>query len=174
MAPPKAKWPAKAQRKFDRMAKEGASAKAIAAALSADGVPGASEASVGRRLRELLGDRRAGKSVGQVAAVPLAEDGAPSDIPTAPDELAEAPLEQLAWWLDEVQRAFKVAKKAGNVAAQSALAARATALLEARRKGAPPPPVDPNEAIDIRLAAQKGRALFFETLENIIGNRGVL
>ena len=174
MAPPKAKWPPKAQRKFDRMAKGGASAKAIAAALSADGVPGASEASVGRRLRAVLGDRRAGKSVGQVAAAPLAEDGAPSDIPTAPDELAEAPLEQLTWWLDEVKVAFEMAKKAGNVAAQASLAARATALLEARRKGAPPPAIDPNDALDIRLAAQKGRALFFETLENIIENRGAL
>ena len=174
MAPPKAKWPPKAQRKFDRMAKEGASAKAIATALSADGVPGASEASVGRRLRAVLGDRRAGKSVGQVAAAPLAEDGAPSDIPTAPDELAEAPLEQLTWWLDEVKVAFEMAKKAGNVAAQASLAARATALLEARRKGAPPPAIDPNDALDIRLAAQKGRALFFETLENIIENRGAL
>ena len=156
------------------MAKEGASAKAIATALSADGVPGASEASVGRRLRERLGDRRAGKSVGQVGAAPLAEDGAPSDIPTAPDELAEAPLEQLSWWLDEVREAFEKAKGVGNIAAQAALAARATALLEAQRKGAPPPAVDPNDALDIRLAAQKGRALFFETLENIIENRGAL
>ena len=174
MAPPKAKWPAKVQRKFDKMVAEGASNEAIEAALAPYGIRGTSAASVGRRRVDRDGNRRAGKSVGQVAAAHLAEDGAPSDIPTAPDELAEAPLEQLAWWLDEVREAFEVAKKAGNVAAQASLAARATALLEARRKGAPPPAVDPNDALDIRLAAQKGRALFFETLENIIENRGAL
>ena len=59
-----------------------------------------------------------------------------------------------------------------NPAVLASLAARATALLEAKRKAAPPVYVDPNDALDIVEAAGRARRLFHDTLSNIIGNRG--
>ena len=184
MARKKTEWPAAVERKFERLAKKGRSAQDIARELTADGVAGASAATVGRRLRELFGDRRAGKSASVEApspppAVPSApglvsEDGAPANIPTDPDELAQAPLEELRWWLDSVKEAYAKAETDGNVAAQASLAGRARDFLAAIQKHAPPPPVDPNTAPDIKAAAERGKRLQFETLENIIGNRGVL
>ena len=180
MARKKTEWPALAERKFERLAKKGASAQDIARELTADGVAGASAASVGRRLRDLFGDRRAGKAAPEPSSEPAkepeprAEDGAPADIPTDAEELASAPLEKLEWWLSEVQEAFELAKADQNVAAQASLAGRARDYLILIQKHAPQPPVDLNAALDIRATAQKGRKLFFDTLENIIGNRGVL
>ena len=45
---------------------------------------------------------------------------------------------------------------------------------EHRRKIAPPPVEDPNEAIDIRAAAERAKLLDLETLENIIANAELL
>lgn len=92
----------------------------------------------------------------------------PDEVPDDADESALAGLHARA------SAALRVAELAGDFSAFASFGRLLVAIEEHRRKIAPPPPVDPNEAIDIRLAAQKGRALFFETLENIIGNRGVL
>ncbi len=77
-------------------------------------------------------------------------------------------MEQLSWWLAEVKLAFGAAKTAGNIAAQASLAARATALLEAKRKSAPPPIVDPNDNPDfIAMAAN-----FRERMAKMIDQAG--
>lgn len=195
MARKKTEWPASAERKFERLAKKGRSAQDIAKELTADGVPGASTATVGRRLRDLFGDRRTGKVLSLVpkarpaapaeppralSVVPpetepvtVADDGAPADIPTDPAELDQAPLEELRWWLDKVKSAYAKAEDDENVAAQASLAGRARDFLAAIQKHAPPVPVDPNTAPDIRAAAERCKRLQFETLENLIGHRGL-
>ena len=80
-------------------------------------------------------------------------------IPSDPDELAEAPLAQLDWWGLEIREAFERAKLDGNIAAQASLAARAVAVLEARRKAAPPEQADPNAYPDLVEAAERCKAL---------------
>ena len=80
-------------------------------------------------------------------------------IPSDPDELAEAPLTQLDWWGLEIREAFERAKSDGNIAAQASLAARAVAVLEARRKAAPPEAADPNAYPDLVEAAERCKAL---------------
>lgn len=80
-------------------------------------------------------------------------------IPSDPDELAEAPLAQLDWWGLEIREAFERAKLDGNIAAQASLAARAVAVLEARRKAAPPEAADPNAYPDLVEAAERCKAL---------------
>ena len=100
--------------------------------------------------------------------MPLPPASAPavlSSIPEDPATLDAATPGELDWWLSEVKLAFEAAKGADNVAAQASLAARATALLEAKRKSAPPPVVDPNENPDFVALAKAFRTRMLKMLE---------
>jgi hypothetical protein len=130
------------------MARQGRSERAIVAALG----PGApSRATVRRYI-----DRMAAEKPPKAAP---ASDRALPGIPSDPDELAEAPLAQLDWWGLEIREAFERAKLDANIAAQASLAARAVAVLEARRKAAPPEQADPNAYPDLVEAAERCKAL---------------
>jgi hypothetical protein len=168
MARKKTEWPASAERKFARLAKKGASAQEIARELGADGVVGASAATVGRRLRELFGDRRTGKGAldpATEATSGAAGDGAPLDIPTDPDDLAQAPLEELRWWLDKVRTAYAKAETDQNVAAQASLAGRARDFLAAIQKHSPPDLPDLNAAPDMIAAAERCVTMLFKKVD---------
>lgn len=175
-------WGPKGDQIFADMTRRGLPAGEIAAAMKVAGVSGASKATVERRQRETVGPRRNSAHALESAAAPTSRPAVLDTVPEAAEELEAASLGDLDWWLAEVYAAALVAKGTkddeGNVvgcnpAVLASLAARATALLEAKRKASPPVFVDPNDAFDIREAAAKGRALFFETLENIIANRGL-
>ena len=162
-------------------AKRGLTAREIAAAMQAVGVKGASSATIQRRLREKLGPRATSKVPLPTVADPPARPVALDDIPEDEETLSSASTTELDWWLSEVKRALVNAKGGtdtdgnpipANPAVLASLAARATALLEAKRKAAPPVYVDPNDALDIVEAAGRARRLFHDTLSNIIGNRG--
>lgn len=102
------------------------------------------------------------------AAAPAAPASAPAVLASIPDDpatLDAATPGELDWWLSEVKLAFEAAKSADNVAAQASLAARATALLEAKRKSAPPPVVDPNENPDFVALAKEFRTRMLKMLE---------
>lgn len=168
---------------FRAMVNQGLSAHEIAEKLTAQGVVGASRATVGRRAREILGARQSRGPVAPAATTsakvsppspPSVEPSAESleDVPEDPAELEGAPADQLPRWLSRVERAAAAAERHGNLAVVAALTARATALLEAQRKAAPPPVNDPNEAPDMVEAADRARRLFHDTLRNLIGNRG--
>lgn len=70
--------------------------------------------------------------------------------------------------------ALQVAEIGGDFGAMGSMGRLLVAIEEHRRKIAPPPPVDPNDAPDIRAAAERGKRIMFETLENIIANRTLL
>lgn len=130
------------------MARQGRSERAIVAALG----PGApSRATVRRYIDRMAAEKPTKPAPGSDRTLP----GIPSD----PDELAEAPLAQLDWWGLEIREAFERAKSDGNIAAQASLAARAVAVLEARRKAAPPEAADPNAYPDLVEAAERCKAL---------------
>jgi hypothetical protein len=169
-------WPASAERKLGLLVRKGLTAGEIAAQLTADGVPGASVATVGRRMRELRGVVRATK---QAKAAPEPETPAApvvvepvarvlADVPEDADELDAAPMAQIDLWLERIDGAWATAEQAENLAAQASLAARATALLEAKRKGSPPPVQDPNDAPDLIDAAKTAREKIMRKLEQAI------
>lgn len=130
------------------MARQGRSERAIVAALGA-GAP--SRATVRRYIDRMAAEK-------PTKAAPKSDRTLPG-IPSDPDELAEAPLTQLDWWGLEIREAFERAKSDGNIAAQASLAARAVAVLEARRKAAPPEAADPNAYPDLVEAAERCKAL---------------
>ena len=132
---------------------------------------GASAATVGRRLRELFGDRRAGKGSPDPVTEGAPGDGAPPDIPTDPDDLAQAPLEELRWWLDKVRAAYAKAETDQNVAAQASLAGRARDFLAAIQKHSPPDPPDLNAAPDMIAAAERCVTMLFKKVDRAIGGR---
>ena len=134
------------------MARQGRSERAIVAALGA-GAP--SRATVRRYIDRMAAERR---EASPPKAAPGSDRTLPG-IPRDPDELAEAPLAQLDWWGLEIREAFERAKADGNIAAQASLAARAVAVLEARRKAAPPEAADPNAYPDLVEAAERCKAL---------------
>ena len=134
------------------MARQGRSERAIVAALGA-GAP--SRATVRRYIDRMAAEK---PPKGPPKAAPGSDRTLPG-IPNDPDELAEAPLTQLDWWGLEIREAFERAKIDGNIAAQASLAARAVAVLEARRKAAPPEAADPNAYPDLVEAAERCKAL---------------
>lgn len=130
------------------MARQGRSERAIVAALGA-GAP--SRATVRRYIDRMAAEK-------PTKAPPKSDRTLPG-IPSDPDELAEAPLTQLDWWGLEIREAFERAKLDDNIPAQASLAARAVAVLEARRKAAPPEQADPNAYPDLVEAAERCKAL---------------
>lgn len=147
------------------MARQGRSERAIVAALGA-GAP--SRATVRRYIDRMAAEKRnatlspasqnAKRDAGPILPAPKSDRTLPG-IPSDPDELAEAPLAQLDWWGLEIREAFERAKSDGNIPAQASLAARAVAVLEARRKAAPPEQADPNAYPDLVEAAERCKAL---------------
>lgn len=179
MARKRNEWGTKGEEIFADMTRRGLTAGEISAALKAAGISGASPATVQRRQREVLGPRKI-SAVGTPDAP--ARPAVLDDVPEDAEELSGATPSELDWWLAEVKQAYEVAKGGqdeegrplpSNPAAMASLAARATALLEAKRKASPPVFVDPNDALDIRESAERARKLFHETLHNIISNRGI-
>lgn len=144
------------------MARQGRSERAIVAALG----PGApSRATVRRYIDRMAAEKpakaasqNAKRDAGPILPAPKSDRTLPG-IPSDPDELAEAPLAQLDWWGLEIREAFERAKLDGNIPAQASLAARAVAVLEARRKAAPPEQADPNAYPDLVEAAERCKAL---------------
>ena len=145
MARKKTEWTPAEQAKFSAMVRRGLPAVEIAAELTRLGVRGASHSTVTRRMRELKGSRPRAL---EAEAVPVA--GVPDD----PAAVEAAPVAMIDVWLTRVDQAYRAAEDDGNLAVQASLAARATALLEARRKASPPPAVDPNELPDLVAAAE--------------------
>lgn len=144
------------------MARQGRSERAIVAALGA-GAP--SRATVRRYIDRMAAEKRdaaPAKAPPRAETPPKAAPGSDRTlpgIPSDPDELAEAPLAQLDWWGLEIREAFERAKLDDNIPAQASLAARAVAVLEARRKAAPPEQADPNAYPDLVEAAERCKAL---------------
>lgn len=134
------------------MARQGRSERAIVAALG----PGAPSRATVRRYIDRMGAEKAPQQAPKPA--PKSDRTLPG-IPSDPDELAEAPLAQLDWWGLEIREAFERAKLDDNIPAQASLAARAVAVLEARRKAAPPEAADPNAYPDLVEAAERCKAL---------------
>ena len=131
------------------------------------GMVGWGRENVRRFLREHLGARRARRSSMRMQAAAVVEQGSESEVPVASldaipvDVPPDASLEQIEWWLSLVRRHVETAEQACNVAAIASLSARATALLEAKRKATPEPPPDPNANPDmIRLGEQVEARLF--------------
>jgi hypothetical protein len=149
-----------------KMLAGGTTAQVAAAGTRAGGSP-ISTTTAHRWLKKHQGPIRATKHSGLVpvpkpaAKVKAAPPSAPDallDVPEDPTDLASAPVELVDRWLERVDRAYIAAEEAGNLAAQAALASRATALVEARRKGQPPPAVDPNLNPDLIAAAEACKA----------------
>jgi len=178
MSRKRANWTPAGETLFDALAAQGLPAGEIAQRLQAAGERGASRATVGRRLAERAGPRRSGRA-GNADATPAAppSEPAPSSTPSPTDVLADpepdesTTTEEIATWLERVDRAYSAAKATNNAPAIAALAARATALIEARRKAAPPPPPDPNERPDLVEAAGRARALLRKKLEAALARR---
>jgi len=92
----------------------------------------------------------------------------PDEVPDDADESALAGLHARA------SAALRVAELAGDFSAFASFGRLLVSIEEHRRKIAPPPVEDPNEAIDIRAAAERAKLLDLETLENIIANAAIL
>lgn len=169
MARKKTEWPASAERKFARLAKKGQSAQQIAAELAADGVVGASAATVGRRLRELLGTTRASRTMREEPAggdeLPPLPDVVPDDA-----ELDRKPVSLLAFWHAEAIAGLGLAKKQANLASHARFAEIGAKCAGAIQR-ASPSPVDLNAAPDMIARAEKCIALVFKKHDDQIAGR---
>lgn len=126
----------------------GRTAEEIAAALSEDGAE-VSRATVTRRMRELRGQVNAGRASALAANVvpPPVVDEVPDSIPE------NAPLEIVDKWIPKVEAAAEAAEVEGDLSAFASLTAKLVALLDHRRKAAPPAAKNANDDPELRKLA---------------------
>lgn len=153
----------------------GGTAASIAASLRADGVAGVSQATIGRRMRELRGEANAARATRAKsaakkeaktrpvppAASPAATRARPDDLPATPDAIPEdADLATIDRWLEIADRNGRVAENEGDMQTLGGMGRLTSMLLERKRKMRPPEKVDPNDSPDMRaLAARVGAEL---------------
>ena len=176
-------WTSQQEAEFRRLARSGLPVVEIAARLRKQGVPGASKTSIDRRVRAMMGSRRArGSSKATPAnpatkrasasparptapvlpAVPPPASSRPapmdlSDIPDDPEALASAAPHDLDVWIARANSTYEAAIAAENLAVQVTSIGKAKELLEAKRKATPPPAPDPNANPDFVALAEKCR-----------------
>lgn len=165
---PKRKLSARDQKRLEQLAKAGRTAEEIAAELGGT----VSRATIGRRVRDLLGARRsrnASAAAPKDARRPKAE---PAQLKTAPPEIDLEPSDFNFADLDrELDKAADEARDAGNLATYASLSKlRLTAkALEARLN--PPPPPDPNEGPDMVAAAEACRTKLHDLIDRIAADQ---
>lgn len=91
------------------------------------------------------------------AAPPLPDS--PDDIPEGTDQ------DTLEQWLQIAKRNGITAEAEGNMQALAQMGRLSASLLEAKRKSAPPPVVDPNENPDFVALAKEFRTRMLKMLE---------
>lgn len=91
------------------------------------------------------------------AAPPLPDS--PDDIPEGTDQ------DTLEQWLQIAKRNGITAESEGNMQALAQMGRLSASLLEAKRKGAPPPVIDPNENPDFVALAKAFRTRMAKMLE---------
>jgi hypothetical protein len=150
---------------IERMAKQGKSARAIAAALG----EGVSAATVGRRAREVLGSRRAGKVKPGGAKAPKA-----SQLTTA-REAAEAhsdPVAGVEDFIGELDALIGSAKMDGNLAVVASGQRLKLSAIGLRERLRPTPPPDVEAFPDMVAAAAECRGKLREMIAKAIEEQG--
>lgn len=187
-------WTAAQEAEFRRLARSGISAAEISARLQRAGVPGASTSSIDRRVRAMMGTRRAhGKSAAQVAKatgkrarvapgpaaapVPAPVSSRPAaadlaDIPDDPEVLASATPHELDMWIARANATYERALEAENLAVQVTSIGKAKELLDAKRKATPPVVPDPNEHPDMVALAAKCKAELLKLIDPTLTGKG--
>lgn len=72
-------------------------------------------------------------------------------------------------WLTRLDDAAEAARQRSDFQAVSTLMAKYVALLEHKRKAAPPPPIDPNENPDLIAAAERVRERWHKLIDGLAG-----
>lgn len=161
--------------KLEAMARSGATLESITKALRRAGAD-ISPATVSRRVREIKGKPNAGEAprarpipspletpppaVAKRARAKPAEVP-PPPLPASPDDIPEnADPSVLDAWLEETRELATQARNEGELDGFAKMGRLAAALLEHKRKAAPPPKQDPNEDPDmVALAARVAKRL---------------
>lgn len=166
MARKRTVWPESVDAQIRGMMAQGGTAESISQALTAQGVPGASRPTIGRRMQEIRGTIHAPRSPSMASADPPPDSDL--DVSDVPDEIPDGtPLDRLDRWLSKVNGAIEAAEAAKNYPLLGQLIARGTALQDARRKAAPPPKVDPNANPDMLAAKERARKEFHRLVEQV-------
>lgn len=85
-----------------------------------------------------------------------------------PDDVPEgASLELVDKWIAKLEAAGEVAEGEGDLKTFATIAAKLVTLLEHRRKAAPPPVEDPNEAPDMVALAEDVRKRLHKLIEQV-------
>ncbi len=159
---------AKTTKRIKAGAKTGATAKALAAELAADGEKAPSARTVSRRMLEERGPRK-NRAKKLSAPTPPSTEGLPP-LPKSADEIPEtADLTTLDFWLARVNQLGEIAHAKGDLAGMGTMGRLATALLEAKRKATPPEKPDPNDSPDMRELADLVRSRLHKLVDQVAG-----
>lgn len=99
----------------------------------------------------------------------ISKPAPPPPLDEVPDEIPEGvSVDVVDKWIPKVERAAEAAEAAKDFGALASLLAKLTALLEHKRKAAPPPKVDPNENPDMIAAAKRAREMLHKLVESAV------
>ncbi len=138
-------------------------------ALNAAGA-GTSQATVGRRMREMRGEVNAERASRMTpASTPTHEGARTRPFPTTPEDIPEdATPDDLNWYEAESQRLADAAAEAGDLKAWGNLARVGMTARDQRRKEAPPVKEDPNDRPDMVKLGAEVEARFFKMIDLVV------
>ena len=165
------------------LAARGGTAETIAKALRTDGVKGVSARTIGRRLRELRGKVRVGRTTTRARAPKVeleppelpAPAGSPPTadppLPSSPDAIPEGlSLDMLHRLRAKADGAAQHALAQQDLATFAAMGRLVTGLSEAIRKATPPEKPDPEDSPDMIAAATRARETLHKLVDQAVGH----
>lgn len=172
---------ARAEKLIAELAGRGATAEVIAKQLRAKKLAVVSARTIGRRLRELRGNVRAGRvskkssssstKTDRAAALDKALDAEPDvALPSSPESIPEGlGLEVLHRMRKKAERAANAAMHAKDLANFAAMGRLVTSLNAEIRKATPPKQDDPNENPDMRELAEEVGGRLHKLIDQVAG-----
>lgn len=136
-----------------------------------------SPVTISRRVRELRGKtprkrplpRGASAAAPSPPSPPAAPPSDPPDDPApAPDYSADSTIREIDTHLEVAKEKAAAAAAIGNADEHATYMRMIVQLLEARRKAAPAPKIDPNENPDMIAEAARARKMFYALAENLV------
>jgi hypothetical protein len=150
----------------------GGTVESVTATLRAGSFPGASSATVGRRMAEMRAEafegRVARRNAAAVAppAAPVADEPA---IPARPEDIPEGTgLERYDLWIERVERMVVEARLDEDPKTELSAMRQGAFLLDMRRKAAPPKVEDPNQHPDMVALGAEVEVRFLKMVDLVL------
>lgn len=148
----------------------GGTAESISAALTRDGVRGASPSTIQRRVREIRNGTAPQSSGRLPTAPPPGPPASDVELPSAPEEIpADTAIDTFDRWIEKAEAMARQAEADKNLVELGKAGRLVVMLLDAKRKATPPPVADPNDNPDLKALAEEVSKRLHNLVDQVTG-----